>query len=283
MLIKLFEKFTNWILFTSVFAAFCATGMCMATEKLLINHVPRFITHLHILVFCSTLLVYNVHYIAKKSSPEVSDRFAWSQHYKFYHYVLIVCGLVGCIYSVFVLPYKILLACIVLGLLSFAYSLPLLPFKNKRRLKDFGWIKILVLTLVWTIVTSVLPILNVGIRIADFPYEIMMRFVFMFILCIAFDIRDMQTDKGADIYTLPNIIGLKNSYRLMDVFMLLFVVFCSIQFVRYGHTWRLIAEVITIICTKAAIEYTRRYPSDKAYLGLVDGMMLLLSALILAI
>lgn len=255
----------------------------MATEKLLIDRVPPLITPLHILVFCSTLLVYNVHYVIKKSSPEVSDRFAWSQHYKFYHYLLITTGMVGCIYSVFVLPYKILLGCVVLGILSFAYSLPLLPFKNKKRLKDFGRVKILVLTLVWTIVTSVLPILNMGMSIADFPYEILIRFVFMFTLCIAFDIRDMQTDKGADIYTLPNIIGLKNSYRLMDAFMVLFVVFCCIQFVRYRHEWRLVAEVITIICTKAAIEYTRRYPSDKAYLGLVDGMMLLLSALILII
>lgn len=255
--------------------------MCMATEKLLIGHLPHFFTSLHVLVFCSTLLVYNVHYAIKKSSPEVSDRFAWSQHYKLYHYLLIGIGMAGCIYGVFVLPYPILLACMVLGALSFAYSVPLLPFKNKKRLKDFGWIKILVLTTVWTIVTSILPILNEHMNMGDYPYEIMLRFVFMFVLCVAFDIRDMQTDKGADIYTLPNIIGLKNSYLLMDSVMILFVLFSVGQYFRYEHAWRLTAELLTIICTKLAIEYTRRYPSDRVYLGLVDGMMLLLSILIL--
>jgi 4-hydroxybenzoate polyprenyltransferase len=253
----------------------------MATERLLIQAIPPFISPLHALVFGSTLLVYNVHYIIKKSAADVSDRFAWSTHHKLWHYLCLAIGLLLCGGSLFFLSQKIFKACFVLGILSFAYSIPLLPFRNKKRLKDFGFVKILVLTGVWTIVTSVLPILYWDKLIMDYPFEILIRFVFMFTLCVAFDIRDMQTDLEADIFTLPNLIGIKNSYRLMDLGLVSFAMLSVIQYTRYPSAARLIGEILTAIIAKLAIEYTRKHPSDRAYLGLVDGMMLLYAILVL--
>lgn len=233
------------------------------------------------LVFCSTLLVYNAHYLIKKSTPELSDRFGWSLHHRLWHYLLMSIGVIGCAVAAFHLPPNILLVCALLAALSFSYSIPLLPFKDKKRLKDFGWIKILVLTTVWTIVTSVLPILYHNHAITDYPYEIMIRFVFMFTLCVAFDIRDMQTDMEAGIATLPNIIGVKGSYRVMSVSMILFIVMSIIQYTRYPSLPRLMAEMVVAIATKLTIDYARKHPSDRAYLGLVDGMMLLYAVLVL--
>ena len=188
-----------------------------------------------------------------------------------------------CIGSLFWLSGRMFLACVVLGILSFAYSLPMLPFKDKRRIRDFGWIKILVLTSVWTIVTSMLPIVYWGKDLYEYPYEILMRFVFMLTLCVAFDIRDMQTDLEAGIFTIPNLIGIKNSYRLMNTAIVLFSVLSVIQYFRYQSVSRLIADLLTAFITKLVIDYTRKYPSDKAYLGLVDGMMLLYGILVLSL
>lgn len=253
----------------------------MATERLLINEVPELFSPLHVLVYGSTLLVYNTHYLIKPTYPELSERMQWSQHYRIWHYGGLLTGLVCCVYGVFTLPISIFYACAVLGVLSFAYSLPLLPFKDKRRLKDFGWVKIWVLTLVWTIVTSVLPMLYWDKALTDYPFEILLRLVFMFTLCVAFDIRDMQTDKDANIYTLPNIIGVKNSYRLMDTALVLFVVLSIVQYLRYPITSRLIGEILTAACTALVIRYSKHHATDKVYLGLVDGMMLLYAILVL--
>jgi 1,4-dihydroxy-2-naphthoate octaprenyltransferase len=176
---------------------------------------------------------------------------------------------------------QILIGCAVLAVLSFAYSLPILPLKNKRRLKDFGWVKILVLTLVWTIVTSVLPMLYWDVSLSAYPFEILIRFVFLFTLCVAFDIRDMQTDLEAGIATLPNLIGVKNSYRLMDVALVLFVLLSIIQYIRYPIAGRLAGEVITALATKLVINHSKTHSSDRVYLGLVDGMMLLYGLLML--
>lgn len=275
------KTITDWILYTSIFAACCAVGLCMSTEKLLLDETPKLFSILHMVVFCSTLLVYNVHYLVKKSTPELSDRFAWSQQHKIWHYILLAIGTIGCGISAFYLPFNILVACGVLAVLSFSYSIPLLPFKNKKRLKDFGWVKILVLTTVWTIVTAVLPILFYDVALFQHPYEILMRFVFMFTLCVAFDIRDMQTDLEAGIATLPNLIGIKGCYKVMSISMILFIVMSIVQFVRYPSVSRVIAEMVVAFAVRFAIDYSRSRPSDKAYLGLVDGMMLLYAILVL--
>lgn len=275
------NKLLNWVLYTSLFAAICAVGMCMATERLILQTIPPLFTSLHMLVMGSTLFVYNVHYIIKKSTPEVSDRFAWSQHHGFWHLGGLLTGVLFCIISLFYLPLNILLACGILGVLSFAYSLPLLPFEEKKRFKDFGLLKIFLLTTVWTIVTSILPMLYWGKQPVNYPYEILIRFVFMFTLCIAFDIRDMETDLDNKIFTLPNRIGLTNSYRIMTVFMILFAALSIVQYLRYPSLVRLSGELITAICTKLVIDYAHKRPSDKVYLGLVDGMMLLYSILLL--
>ncbi|MGN6569412.1 MAG: hypothetical protein ACTHJ0_15740 [Flavipsychrobacter sp.] len=278
---KVINRLVEWILYTSLFAACCAVGLSMATERLVIGYIPPLFTSLHFFVFGATLLVYNTHHIIKKSSAKLSDIYIWTQHFKFWHYFLCVAGFLMCAISLFWLSWKIWVGCIVLGLLSFAYSIPMLPFKAKKRIRDFGWIKITVLTSVWTIVTGILPMLYWDKPIMEYPYEILMRFVFMFTLCVAFDIRDMQTDLEADIYTLPNLIGLKNSYRLINTAIVVFVLLCIIQYMRYPVLPRFIADLLAAFFTKIAIEYSKRYPSDKVYLGLIDGMMLLYAILIL--
>lgn len=186
-----------------------------------------------------------------------------------------------CAASFFWLPRRIIAVCVLLGLLSFAYSLPFLPFKNKKRLRDFGWIKIIVLGIVWTVVTTVLPIIYWENSLAAYPYEILIRFSFLFTLCIAFDIRDMQTDLEANIFTLPNLIGLTNSYRLMDTTLILFVSLSVFQYARYPVIEKLIGALLTAVVTKWAIYYTKKHPSDRAYLSWVDGVMLLYGLLVL--
>ena len=280
-LLQAIERLINWLLFTSLFAACCAVGLCMATERLLSGQVPEPGSALHLLVFGSTLIVYNIHYVIKKSDPLVSDRMRWSLNHRNWHFVMLLAGLLLCGISIWQLPISILLACAVLAVLSFAYSLPVLPFKEKKRLKDFGWIKITVLTGVWTIVTSLLPMLARHQSPADYPFEIILRFVFMLVLCIAFDIRDMQTDREAGIYTLPNRIGIRNSYRLMYAGLLLFAVLSVLQYSRYPSVERLVGALLTVAATLWAIDYTRKHPSDRAYLAYIDGMMLLYAVLVL--
>ena len=278
---NVFNKLLNWILYTSTFAACCAVGLCMATEHLLVGETTRLWSPLHILIFGGVLVVYNTHFVLKKSTPELSDRFGWSQHYKFWHYLIILSGVALISVNLFSLTREIIVACIILSVLSFAYSIPLLPLANKKRLRDYGWVKIILLTSVWTIVTAVFPILINNKEVSDYPFEILIRFTFLFSLCLAFDIRDMQTDTGDGIATVPGIIGVKRSYQVIDCSLVLFMIFSIIQYIRYLVPSRLMAEIATVMITKMIMMYTKRNASDRVYLGMVDGVMLFYSLLIL--
>lgn len=274
-------RFVNWVLYTSLFASACAVALCMATERLLMSAIPHVFTALHLFIFGSSLVVYNVHYIIKRDGIQLSDRSAWTQRNRKWNITFLALGILLCLLLFPGLPPRVIYGCLFLAALSFAYSLPLLPFKNKRRLKDFGWIKIWILSGVWTMVTSVLPILFHGKLLSSYPFEILLRFVFMFILCIAFDIRDMQTDQDTGIYTLPSKIGLRATYRLIDFLILLFFALCFFQFLRYGSAIRLSGSIISGLLARIAISYARTYPSDKAYLVYVDGIMMVYAIMVL--
>lgn len=277
--VRVIKRFSDWILYTSVFAALCAVSLSIATERLILGLLPNKVSALHVFIAGCTLMVYNFHFVLLKPHARPNDRYRWIHQNRIWHYIIFFTGCLLSGISIFFLSWKILAGCAVLGMLSFMYTLPLLPSKTIR-IRDFGWLKITTLTLVWTIVTSVLPILYWNKSLLDFPFEIALRFVFMFVLCMAFDIRDMQADLSASINTLPNIIGTNNSYRLMDGITVLFCLLCFVQYFRYPSYGRLIAELITALAMKCSLLYSRKHGTDKVYLGLVDGIMLLYGCLV---
>jgi hypothetical protein len=253
----------------------------MATEKLVIGQLPPLYSVLHLFIVGCTLIVYNLHYVIKKSSVELSDQYAWVQDNKYWNYTFILFGALLDLYCINKMPLIIWQTCIVLALFSFAYSLPLLPFKGKHRLKDIGWLKIFVLASVWTSVTAILPILYWKMPLSQYPFEIVLRYVFLFILCLAFDIRDKQVDLEAGIYTLPNKIGLLATYSLISSLAVLFIVLSIVQFFRFGIATRLVINVASTVTTLIAVHFVRKHPSDKNYILLIDGQMLLNGLMIL--
>lgn len=283
-LIKFFRlSVLKWILYTSLFAVFCAVGLCMATEKLLEAQSPGFFSALHGFVAANTLCIYNLHYYIKKIPPGISDRADWSARYKWVHPLLIATGCLLSLYCLFFLPFKVIAVSVGLGLLSLGYSLPVLPFPQKRRLKDWGILKLILLSTVWTCVTVLMPMFYYNKSFEAYEVEFMLRFTFMLPLCIAFDIRDMETDKENSIYTLPNAIGLSASYRLMDACLIVFCALAVWQYLRYPIVSRLASGFIIVLLTKISLLLSRKVNTDVFYLLCVDGMMLVYAAFILLV
>lgn len=283
-LIKFFRlSVLKWILYTSLFAVFCAVGLCMATEKLLEAQSPGFFSALHGFVAANTLCIYNLHYYIKKIPPGISDRADWSARYKWVHPLLIATGCLLSLYCLFFLPFKVIAVSVGLGLLSLGYSLPVLPFPQKRRLKDWGILKLILLSTVWTCVTMLMPMFYYNKSFEAYEVEFMLRFTFMLPLCIAFDIRDMETDKENSIYTLPNAIGLSASYRLMDACLIVFCALAVWQYLRYPIVSRLASGFIIVLLTKILLLLSRKVNTDVFYLLCVDGMMLVYAAFILLV
>ena len=274
---KALTRFADLVLYTSVFTALCALGLCMATERLILAHSPSLFSSLHVLVLGSSLLVYNTPRIIRRSNTGDPAK----QPFRPWYFFLFFAGLAMAVAGLYRQPAQLQLSSVVLSLFAFAYFLPLLPFKNKRRLRDFGWLKIIVLAGVWTTATSILPMLYWHKNISSYPAEILIRLFFIFTLCVIFDIRDIRADISNHINTLPNKVGLRNSYRLINITLLLFVGLSLLQYTRYPSPSRLIGALLTAVLTKIIVIHLRKHPSERAYLFLADGVMLVYAGLVL--
>jgi 4-hydroxybenzoate polyprenyltransferase len=273
-----FRKAWELILFGSIFIASCAVAFCMETNILLglpLNHFS-----FYCFVFGATLVQYNLHYLVKTIAVKDSVRLAWSQRNKTVHFILLALGIVLILFSFFSFHLKHFIVLLCLGCVAFLYSFPFLPFGKKRRIKDYGFLKIITLALLWTLVTVWFPVNSMPYDPYLFLFVFAKRFVFMFVLCLLFDVRDIEIDSKEKINTLAVMIGKRKAYSVSYLLLIVFVIFSFAQYFYLPQTGFLIAMLISTIVTYVTIEFTKKNNSDFIYLAGIDGMMLLQAMLV---
>lgn len=277
-MIVLIKKLLSFLLFSSIFIAICAVALCMETNILL--GVPLNNTSFYCFVFGATLVQYNLHYLLKKTAVANSERLNWSQKNSGIHIIFLVTGIALILFSLFSFHLEHFIVLALLGCISVLYSFPLLPFGKKRRIKDYGFLKIITLALLWTLVTVWFPVNGLQIDHGLFTLVFAKRFVFMFVLCLLFDVRDIEVDRKEHINTLSVILGKKKSYLLSYLLLILFVALALLQYFYLPDINFFIAMIISALLTFMTVEATKKTNSDFIYLAGIDGMMLLQAALV---
>ncbi len=153
-------------------------------------------------VFFGTITGYNF----IKYSEVIRTRFKdiWT-----YLKVIQIVSLLGLIYFTFQLTFETLLITGGFALLTFFYAIPFLKNKNLRNLTG---LKISIVAVVWAGVTVLVPLVNEGLSLVPVTvgFEIwisfLQRFLFVFVLTLPFEIRDLQFDELA-LGTLPQRVG----------------------------------------------------------------------------
>ena len=252
--------------------------MCMQTNLLL--HLPLNNFNFYCFVFGATLLQYNLHYTFKTAAFENSVRLRWSSKNKSVHRMLILAGLVLTLTSLFNFHLHHILFLLIPGIIAVMYSFPLLPFANKRRLKDYGLVKIITLSLLWSFITVWFPVDSAHYSDLSFHLIFIRRFFFIFILCLLFDIRDIEIDKKENINTIPVWVGIRKAYAVAYVLLFFFIALSVIQLIYNHSTNQFIAMCISAIATAITIEFSKKNHSDFVYLVCVDGMMILQAGLV---
>ena len=273
-----FKKITNFALFSSIFIASCAVALCMQTSIAL--RLPLNTVCFYCFVFGATLAQYNLHYLVKTKAVPNSQRLAWSLKNKKTHKILFVTGIILIIISFFSFRLHHFIILAIMGAISVLYSYPVIPIGNKKRIKDYGYLKIITLALLWTLVTVWFPAVNESFNSTLFLFVIMKRFVFMFVLCLVFDIRDIEIDGKENINTVAVILGRKNSYVLAYITLFFFMVLSLVQNFYYADNKELFALLVSAILTYFMIEVSKKNNSDIIYLAGIDGMMLFQPALV---
>ncbi len=272
------KKLLEFILFSSIFIAACAVGFCIETNILL--GLPLNSFSFYCFVFGATLLQYNLHYSTKKIAVKNSERLRWSHNNKKLHFFLLVVGGLLILFSFFSFHLKHFLILGCLAAISFLYSFPFLPFGKKRRIKDYGLLKIVTLSLLWTLVTVWFPVNTLPVNGLLFTFVFVKRFIFMFILCLLFDVRDIEIDRREKINTLAVILGKKQCYTLSYVLLLLFLAIALLQYFYVPQLSFFLAMIISSLITFLVIQRTKKSNSDFIYLAGIDGMMLVQAILV---
>lgn len=273
----------RFFVYSNLFIALCATAYAIKTSFLLYRNYGSI--HVSMLVFSATLLFYCFHRINKKkfTTPDenLAERNLWMNSHRNAYYVLMAASIVCAALQIPYLPLRIYTVLIPTALLSLGYTFSVIPSRQGwKRLRDIYWLKPLWIAIAFSILTTFLPVLYIEPFSAIPKAPVMFMFVravlFIFCLCIPFDIRDMEFDKLRKTRTLPVVVGAKTSACISISVMLLFISFVCIQFLYFNLDFKSAAALfVSAIITIALMPLSIANRSALFYPLVYDGSMLL--------
>ncbi len=127
------------------------------------------------------------------------------------------------------------LALAVPSFISAAYLAPVIPFHGKKvTLRQLPYAKVIAITIVWGMVTVLVPALRHGHTInTGLVLFLAERMAFVFVLALMADTRDMESDRVEGLKTIPLRIGKNQSLKLCQFALLVFIL---LAIVHYGKT-----------------------------------------------
>ncbi len=202
---RLFKYGLRFFIYSNLFIAFCTLAYTAKTSLLLYGSNGNI--HVNSIAFSATLLFYCFHRINKHkfltTGENLEERNNWMSRNILIYYFLIALALIALIIELTFMPLKAYLVFVPVGLLGVGYTFPIIPTKNGlKRLRDIYWLKTLWIAFAFSWLTSFLPV------IFNEPLESILKpmvlfifcrsFLFLFAICIPFDIRDMNFDKNRE-------------------------------------------------------------------------------------
>ena len=264
-------KWLHFILSHSIFIAFCAVSMAFQTAQLLHFSNSFFI---YGFIFSATLCSYNFYWIVSRFSLAENVDIAGLVRKEVIAVLLLVFSAAALLFCLWqsAIPISFVITAV---LLTIIYSIPLLPFRFLLFTRRAGVLKTIVLALTWTYVTAFIPLQKTYLLLdnADL-FIITRRFLFMLMLCIIFDSRDIVVDKIRGLHSLAT--DLKPFTLKLLIYSIFAVLFISNFFSRYyGITiYQSVALQISTLALLIVYFYSTKKQGYLFYYFIVDGLML---------
>ncbi len=276
---KYLRKFIDLIFYSNVYIAICAVALTLQTQLILFDDFQ--LNSVVVLVFFATMLIYALHrlvglYSVKEFLEE--GRFYIINSHKSHIWFYAIVALIGLIYSFFQVNFTIQMALVIPGLISFGYVLPFLGIGKKRklRLRDLNWIKIFLIAIVWAYVTVILPILDVRTVIWSDLLLFVERMLFIFMITLPFDIRDLKVDKFNNVKTIPAVYGIPKTMQLVLISLILLIVIIIFNYLILPLKPLYFAFhglLLSLVSTYIFIRISIKKEDDYYFTGLLDGTM----------
>jgi hypothetical protein len=214
------------IVHSNVYISLAAVSLTVAAQ-IQLGMPPQWHPYLFI-IFFATLFEYNLHLlitILTNKEALNSEKHRWVRENLKFFYFLAAFSVIGFLAVAMLAKTEVMLVFVPIAILTMLYSIPV--FGNKARLlrlRQIPFLKIFLISLVWSTSTILLPIVQ-SAKIFDTIDVITMlteRFLFVFAITIPFDIRDMEVDRTDRLMTIPLLIGEKKSLLISYFLLLLF-------------------------------------------------------------
>jgi len=279
-LIQLFTRLFDYFLFGNWLISMAGILLTMSSVRSLSLEI-RIQVPVLILVGAGVMLIYSVHAISQNNPLFSSVRKNWINNNQ---KLLVINFVLAAILIAGTLPFlnrNLFLLIVPCGLVSLAYSFRIRINKKVWALREVPFIKALVVSAVWSLVSVLLPLLQANTNIYEvYAYKagILMgiRFLVLLILCLLFDIRDIKADSDKGIKTFSSIAGIKGLKAVCFIFLLIL----SLLSATVSET-ALIHLFIFDAAASAFIIFTGENQNDYFYSFAGDGLIILYSFAVL--
>lgn len=271
--LRIVRSLFNFLLFSSLYIAFCAVAMTWQSNEMLRLDYDR--NNYYGFAFFATICSYNFHwYLTPGGVGVTSHRLLWGQRQRMLQLLLCALGMLGALWYFLPLQRHWFPVSGAI-LLTFLYSAPKLAYPPFIWLRKIAIGKTLFLTFVWTYVTTVLPAF-VADRTPGLPLVLLTlhRFFLIYAICILFDYRDREQDKREGIRSLITYFDERGVGRLYYVSVLLAVVF-AFPLLWYVSAWKVGTLLVPVLITAFLKRYAETHTSDYVYYFYLDGLMML--------
>lgn len=230
----------------------------------------------------ATLLLYNFSMLlSKPQNPQKSvyRRTRWLFRNEWLLWLNSVIGLIILIYAACHIHLYSLLFLVGIGGMSVAYSVPIVRYNGEWvGFRQLPGMKIFHIALIWTLSSVCLPALEMHldgltVDLHLFQRLFVLKFLFLLVCTLPFDIRDIQQDSYYHLKTIPNMLGANRAillcYALLithSIIVLLSVIQLNVQ-IGILITNLLIAVVLKQVVFQNANRYHYAFLLDFALIA----------------
>jgi 4-hydroxybenzoate polyprenyltransferase len=264
-------KSARFFILTNLFIAAGAVAFGMANALLLALPLESlWILWLHI--GSATWMVYQLSRWAfhqrALEAPIVDDIYLWLEKYRGFTKLSILASAIVMAGSFFMLQTPTRWALVALGAIALLYPLEL-PISGRKnfRLRDLPFVKIFLIALVWAGMAVILPLVEQSGWSAIGERELQLlglQLIYILLITLPFDINDWRIDRMTGVKTIPNVLGISKSKRLVGALSLLYFAGISLWIWQYlGTDSKAFLLIIGVGALLAALYYmTLRYSSS---------------------
>lgn len=271
---SIIQHITNFYLYSSFHIGLCSIYLYLFTVN---RFNIEFDFKYFLFTFSSTVFIYSIHRligINKVKKFAHKGRFAIIEKFKSHILIYAIISFIGCCYFIFNFDFfriKLLLGA---GIISILYTIPI--FGKSMRLRDFSFIKIFLIAIVWSYVCGFIPLYENAFSFVEILIYFLEIVLFFIAITIPFDIRDYSVDSANNVETIPTYLGRDRSIILSMILLFLTIgLDCALTFIYGNESIGFISMLLTCLITARIVSFVKDKQSDYYFSGLLDTTIMM--------